>query len=128
MELTHMFASAIKALKCTRRGSAPARLIAIVCAVAILAVGFAHNVHQLSQPMSIVTVQVDTGAANDLPDTPKNSAVVIEHCFGCSAMALADLALPFIPHRIAADLPMRKIDEKRPHAPAVEIPPPIVTI
>ena len=123
-----MFAGAFKALKCTRRGSVPARLMAVVCALAILAAGFAHSVHQSNEPMLIVAMQADGGAADDLPDTPKKSPVVIEHCFGCSMIALADVALPFVPHRIATDLPMRRVEDKRPHSPAVEIPPPIASI
>lgn len=123
-----MLARAIKALKCKMRGSVPNRLVAVVCAVAILAAGFAHSVHQSNEPMPIVAMQADSGTANDLPDTPKKSPVVIEHCFGCSIIALTDLALSFVPHRIAADLPMRRVDEKRPHSPAVEIPPPITSI
>ena len=123
-----MLASAIKALKCTMRGSAPFRLMAVVCAVAILAASFAHSVHQSNEPVPMVTIQADAGTANDLPHTPKKSPVVIEHCFGCSTIALVNLDLPFVPHRIAADLPTRRADKVRPHPLVVEIPPPIASI
>jgi len=78
--------------------------------------------------MLIVAMQPDAGTADDPPDAPKKLPVVIEHCFGCSMIALADLALPFVPHRIATDLPIRRVEDKRPHSPAVEIPPPIASI
>jgi hypothetical protein len=99
-----------------------------VCAVAILAVGFAHSIHQFSQPTPIVAMQADAGTSDDLPDTSKNSPVVIDHCFGCSMIVLANPVQPFVPHRIAADLPTRRADKVRPHPLVVEIPPPIASI
>ena len=123
-----MFAGVIKALSCSRRRLRPTRLVAVVCAVSILSAGLAHSVHQSNELMPIVAMQSDANATNDLPDAAKKSPVVIEHCFGCLVIVLADLAQPFVPHRLATDLPMRRVDEKRPHSPAVEIPPPIATI
>lgn len=123
-----MLAGVIKALKFKMRGSVPVRILAVVCAVAIFATGFSHSVHQSNEPVTIVAAQLDAGASSDLPDTPKKTPVVIEHCFGCSVVVLADLALPLVPHRIATDLQMQRVDEKRPHPPSVEIPPPIASI
>lgn len=123
-----MLAGAIKALNCTRRISAPARLMAVLCTVAILTAGFAHSIHQSNALMPIVAMQSDAGTPNDLPDTPKKLPVVVEHCFGCSMIALADVAHPFVPHRITADLPTRRVDRVRPHPSVVEIPPPIASI
>lgn len=128
MDLARMLVGAIKALKCTVRSSAPAQLMAVLCAVAILAVGFAHNVHHFNAPISIVAVQADTGTVDDATDTSKIVPVVIEHCFGCSMIILVNLAQPFVPHCISSDLPMRRADAERPHPPVVEIPPPIATI
>ena len=123
-----MFARALKVLRCGRRSSAPARLVAVVCAVAILAAGFAHSVHQTNAPTQIVAMQADAGISNDLPDTPKKASIVVEHCFGCSAIALANPVQPFVSHLIAADLPTQRADKVRPRPLVVEIPPPKATI
>lgn len=128
MDLERMLAGAIKALQCTMRSAALARLIAVVCAVAILTVSFAHSGHQFNQQMPIIAMQADTGTSKDLPDSSKKSPVVIDHCFGCSMIVLVSLVRPFVPHRIAADLPTRNADKVRPHPLVVEIPPPIASI
>lgn len=117
-----------RALVSTIRDSALARLVAVLCAVALLACGFAHSVHQFNTPIPTVAMPADAGTPNDSPDTSKKTSIAIEQCHCCSMIALADLARPFVPHDIAADLPMRRVDEVRPYPPVVELPPPIATI
>lgn len=117
-----------RALVSTIRDSALARLMAVLCAVALLACGFAHSVHQFNTPIPTVAMQADAGTPDDSPDTSKKASIAIEQCHCCSMIALADLTRPFVPHDIAADLPMRRVDEVRPYPPVVELPPPISTI
>lgn len=117
-----------RTLVLTIRDSALARWVAVVCAVALLAVGFIHSVQHVNTPVPIVVTQADSNNLDDSTDIPKKAPGMIEHCFSCSMVTLADMAQPFVPYCITADLPMRRVDEKRSHPPVVEIPPPISTI
>jgi len=109
-------------------GLALRRAVAIVCAVALLTIGFAHSVHHFGGAVSAVAVQADVGTSDDSPDTSKKASLAIEHCHGCTMIAMAALAQPAVPTLIAADIPVRRFDDKRPHPPVAETPPPISTI
>ena len=115
-------------LMSTMRNRVPARFVAVVCAVTLLAVGFAHSVHHLNAPVSIVAIQADTGILEDSPDISKKVAIAVEHCFGCMTFIFANLVEQILPHRVPLKLPLRLVDEARPHPPIVEIRPPIATI
>lgn len=101
------------------------RAVAVVCAVAFLTIGFAHSVHHFGGSVSAVVMQADVGSSDDSPDTSKKAPVAIEHCHGCLMIAMAVLPPSVVPKLIAADLPVRRFDEKRPHTPVAETPPPI---
>ena len=104
------------------------RAVACVCAIALLSVTFAHSVHHFSGHDSAVIVQADVGSSGYLSDALKKAPIAIEHCQGCSMIAIAVLAPSIFPDRILLDLPVQRFDERRPHPPAVEIPPPILNI
>lgn len=123
-----MLASAIRALTLTTRRSVLARLVAVVCAVAILTVSLVHSFHHLSGTAPVVAVQADTGTLDDSSDISKKAPAAIEHCLACMTATLADRAQPFVRHHVMLDLAMRIADRVRPHTPLVEIPPPISTI
>ena len=110
------------------RSSVSVRLVAVLCAVALLAVGFAHSVHCLNAPVSIVAVQVDTGTLEGSSDISQKATFALEHCFGCMTFIFANLVEQFLPHRVPLKLPPRLVDEARPHPPIVEIRPPIAAI
>lgn len=110
--------------------AAPAvrRGIAIACAIAFVLVSFAHGVHHLNGLAPTAVVQVDLGSFDDAPDTSKKAPVTIEHCHGCSMIAMAVLPASIAPRLVATDLPATGFDEKRPHTPVAETPPPIFLI
>jgi hypothetical protein len=109
-------------------GSVPNRTVALACAVALLIVTFAHSIHHFAGSAPTNVVQENVNTSDTSPDSSNKASIMIEHCQGCSMIAMVVLAQPVVPNRIAADLPMRRVDEKRPHSPAVEIPPPIAMI
>lgn len=123
-----MVIRALTRLNSIVHGLALRRAVACVCAVALLTVAFAHSVHHFGGPVSAVVVQADVGSSDDLSDALKKASIAIEHCQGCSMIAIAVVAPSIFPDRIPLDLPVRGFDEKRPHPPAVEIPPPILNI
>jgi hypothetical protein len=89
-----MLASAFRALTSTMRSSVPRRIMAVVCAVALLAVGFAHSVHHFNAPMPIVAMQADLSSLDGFPDTSKTAPTAIEYCHGCSEIAMPPLSQP----------------------------------
>lgn len=110
------------------RGAMLRRAVAVVCAVALLAVGFAHSIHHFVGPVSAIAMSLDIGASDGMPEASKKAPIAIEHCPGCSMIAVAVLASPFDPGHVPPELPARKVDERSPHPPGVETPPPITTI
>jgi len=108
--------------------SALRRAVAVVCAVALLTVGFVHSMHHFGAAASAVAIQTDVGSSDDSPDTSQKASLAIEHCHGCTMIAMAALAQPAVPTLIAAKMPVRRFDDKRPHPPVAETPPPISTI
>lgn len=115
-------------LKSMLRGVELRRAVAVVCALALLTIGFAHSINHFGGPVGTVAIQADVAPSDDAPDASKKAPVAVEHCHGCSMIAMTALAPSFGPTSIAADLPVRKFDGKRPHIPVVETPPPISSI
>ncbi len=101
------------------------RAVAVLCAAALLTVGFVHSIHHFGGPISAGVLQADVGSSDDSPDTSNKAPVAIEHCHGCSMIAMPVLPPSVVPKLIAADLSVRRFDEKRPYTPVAETPPPI---
>lgn len=110
--------------------TAPAvrRGVAVACAVAFVLVSVGHSVHDFNRLAPTAVVQADLGSFDDAPDTSKKAPVTIEHCHGCSMIAMAVPPASIAPRLIATDLPATGFDEKRPHVPVAETPPPIFLI
>lgn len=124
-----MLARMIGALTSITRHVVQARLVAVLCAVAILVAGFGHSIHHLGAPILNITAQIDAGGSDDSsPDRPKIAPAAIEHCLGCVAIVVANPAQLIVPHPVAAGLAMPIVDEVWPHTSVVEIPPPISAI
>jgi hypothetical protein len=102
--------------------------VAVVCAVTLLAIGFAHSVHHLNAPVSIIAVQVDTGTLEGSSDISQKATFALEHCFGCMTFIFANLVEQLLPHRVPLKLPLRLVDEARRCPPVVELRPPIAVI
>jgi hypothetical protein len=123
-----MLASAIRALMLMLCSSAPRRAVAMVCALAFLAVGFAHSVHDFGTPLPLFAAHADAASADNGPDSSKKAPVAFEHCHACEMIAMAAPDQPATVGRIMAEFPGWTVEEKRPHPPVVEIPPPIAQI
>ncbi|HEY6834192.1 MAG TPA: hypothetical protein VI251_17090 [Pseudolabrys sp.] len=105
----------------------PRRALAVVCALAFLAVGFAHNIHHFDNSIPTAAIHSDGGSAGDT-DTSKKAPVALEHCHGCSMIAMSAAAQPATASRIPSVFPSSPADEQLSHPPVVEIPPPISLI
>lgn len=104
------------------------RTIAVLCALAFVLVSFAHGAQHFSGSTPTAVVQADLGSADDGPDTSNKASVAFEHCHGCSMIATVVFAPATNPDLIVADMPVRRFDQHRPHAPVAETPPPILSI
>jgi hypothetical protein len=105
-----------------------ARIIALVCVLALLTNGLTHSITCSGGLSSTIASLTGSDTSGDLPDSSKRASIATDHCIGCSMMVIAASVQPVVPDRIAADLPVRRFDEKRPYPPAAETPPPISTI
>ena len=106
--------------------SAFRRAVAMLCALAFLAVGFAHIAQHLDAGSHSAVSQVGGGADDDAK--PAKDANAIEHCHACTMVAVfVDFqSMPRIPS--IADRQVLTTDTIRPHVPLAETPPPIAAI
>jgi hypothetical protein len=100
------------------------RWIAILGAIAIVWVSFAHCIHHLNGSMPDAGAQADLLSVDDAPNTPKSAALTVEHCLGCSMIAVASFLASFTPELTATDLPVPRLNEYRAHPPLADTPPP----
>lgn len=105
------------------RSSNLRRVVSIICALTFLAVGFAHAVHHHAEPS-----QVSVSSSDNAPDASKKPGASVEHCHGCSMIAIAVPTAPIILNCVATDPPVVGLDNNRPFTPVAETPPPIVSI
>ena len=110
------------------RSGALRRCVAVACAVALLAVGFAHSVHHFGASTSTVGIQTDIGSPDNSSDPPQKAPVVLEHCHGCSMIAMTALTQPIAPVRIATEFPIQRLQGATPYPPPAETRPPILVI
>jgi hypothetical protein len=105
------------------------RLVAIVCAVAFLTVGFGHSHQHLDALAPAAAGAPALAAAADLsPDLAKKAALALEHCHACTMIAIPLFvsAPPAAP--VAAAPSLRAAADFRPHPPISDSPPPKSTI
>src|SRR5262245_8717583 len=100
------------------------RGIAIFCAISLVLVSWAHTVHHLNGPTPNAVIQADLSSVDDGSNTPKSAALTVEYCLGCSMVAVSSFSPWFTPELAAADLPVPRFNEYRPHPPLAETPPP----
>jgi hypothetical protein len=108
--------------------SAQRRALAAVCAAAFLVVSLAHAVQHFDAPFPVIALQADAGSADDPSDSSSKVAVAVDHCHGCAMTAIPVLGRSIIPILRVADHPPAKVENRRPHPPIAETPPPIVAI
>ncbi len=104
--------------------SALRRAMALLCVVAVLAVGFAHNLHHFDTALPATAWQSGGSLPDAAPESSKKDPLAVEHCHGCIMIAVIANAEWGAPVRIAAELPFAKTDGLRPHPPAAKSPPP----
>jgi len=99
------------------------RAVAILCATAFLAVGFAHSFHHFGT--SVLTAAAQSGAepaAGGL-ESPNVASSDNVHCHGCAMLAtLGDEEAAATD--VAAEIPLVRLDPGRAHCAVVEPPPP----
>ena len=99
------------------------RAIVALCVFAFLMVGFAHSVHHLETTPPAASWQLDVDKSGS-PAEPAKKAFVVEHCLGCTIIAVVpgsdcDLVL-----RCGSKAGQRDFDGLRSHATSIEPPPP----
>jgi len=77
--------------------------VALLCALAVLAVGFVHEIEHVAQMTTAASEQVSTAPTGTTPDLPKPPAAV-QHCHGCTMVAVAVVAEQALPVLPAANL------------------------
>lgn len=100
------------------------RCVATVCALAFLVFGFLHTMHHHAVAASgapEIVVSLDTQ-----PDPDK--ADVSGHCHACVMVAMLGLQAAIALRDQPAEVPATTPKGMRPHPPAAETPPPILSI
>ena len=106
------------------RRAALRRLVAGLCVLALVAVGFAHCIQHLGALTPATASQVDVDKSDALPNSPHKAGLVVEHCLGCTIVAVVpsyacDLAID-----CGANIGVAEPDAVRSHDLAPELPPP----
>jgi len=107
--------------------SALRRAVAILCAVAFLAVGFAHHLHHFGTSALTATSLSGTEPATGGLDTANDASGANDHCHGCTMLATLDEETAAAT-LIAAEIPLFRLNSGPAHRALVEPPPPKVTV
>lgn len=102
--------------------------MALICAVAFLAISFAHNIHDfdVATPGDVIATKADTFVISF--DNTKKAPIGATHCHACEIIAVASIGPAPIDHLIRAEIPGFRAVHSTSRAPVVEIPPPIANI
>ena len=103
------------------------RTFSIVCAIVLLAVSIAHTVQHFDGAGAIAAPQAAVGVADDAPLTSKTVTLSLEHCFACTMTAMSVEGQPTVTRGAAVKSTNRAPRDVRPHSPATETRPPIIT-
>lgn len=103
------------------------RVFVVSLAVVFFAVGFAHVLQHLDVPVSTIALQAETGPADDVPDEMKKP-LLVEHCFGCTMMAILVNGNPVVAFSTVSGLAPQLVSDVKPHIPSAVTRPPIVLI
>jgi hypothetical protein len=106
------------------RHAALQRFVAGLCMLALVTVGFEHCVHHFDTSTLPAASQVGIDKSGGGPGSPSKASLMVEHCLGCTIIAVVpsnpcDLAVD-----CAANIGVAKSDAVRSHDLAVELPPP----
>jgi hypothetical protein len=99
------------------------RVLAVICAIAFLAVGFAHafdNVEGLGAGSAFVSV-------NSSPETPAGKttpAVPCDHCYGCTGAMAPVAQIASVGAALETDFAWALAFELDGHGPVLNTPPP----
>jgi hypothetical protein len=107
----------------TRSWGASRRILAVICALSLLAVSLAHAVDDADAAAprtSIVLLKSSTGQ----PDQKAPGAVPCHHCFCCTGAMAEPMFITSVASRIGSDLVALPIAEMHSHDPALQTPPP----
>jgi hypothetical protein len=103
-------------------------VIAGLCVCAFLVVGFAHSLHHFgTASTAAVAWQAGIDRSDESPNSSDKAAVVVEHCLGCTIIAVLPNDDDGVSVSFRTVLPFTTIDRTRPHSVAVELPPPRFT-
>lgn len=90
--------------------------------LALVAVGFAHCVHHLNTSLPAAASQVDK--PDSKPEAPYEAGLTVEHCLGCTIVAVMPSNDCNLPVDCALSAGIAKVDVVRPHDLSLELPPP----
>jgi len=102
------------------------RVIAVVCAVAFLFVGFVHSLNHFDGAAPAASYQADFSSSDGSPDSSDNATIV--HCHGCVMLAMKVAPQDGAVISTALERVAVPLDGLRPHPPVAETPPPKLSI
>ena len=100
------------------------RFVAGLCMLALVAVGFAHSVHHLDTSAPPQALQVSVDKTDAAPGSPHKATSVVEHCLGCTIIAVVPSSTCDLAMACGANLSVANPDAVRSHDLALELPPP----
>lgn len=100
------------------------RVIAVSCMLAFLTVGFVHSIHHIDAGDPAATRQVDLGGSKSSPEPANKAHLIVEHCLGCTIIAVVPTNDCDLPMGCSATTGGRTTHAVRPHGVGIELPPP----
>ncbi len=100
------------------------RPVAVLCMLALVVVGFAHNMHHFDAAIPASASQIGVDRSGARPDPPNKDGIIVEHCLGCTMMAVVPSNHCDLSIHCGAETGVAKTAAVRSHALAIELPPP----
>jgi hypothetical protein len=104
------------------------RVVAVVCALTYLLVGFSHAVQHVDAAVPVVALQMNSDGSDNSPSAPGKIGIGIDHCQGCVMVGIPVEGQTTLPGRIKTAYPAARLASLHPHSPIAETPPPISEI
>lgn len=103
--------------------SAGHRLVAVLCVLVFTVSGIAHSLSHFEGMGTAIEVQFDD-SSDDSADGSKSTALAVNHCCGCAAIALPTIGAVAVAGLITAGFAIPPTAPERAHDPTLATPPP----
>jgi hypothetical protein len=103
--------------------SAGRRLVAVLCVLAFTVCGIAHSLSHFEGMSTAIEAQLGDASDNSVDDS-KSTALAVNHCCGCGAIASPTVGAATVAELIEVDFAFPPTSLVRAHDPTFATPPP----